>query len=94
MSRLYDRIRGFGCEAYSTFHLTTVEDRAKVTASSRERVLAETEGQGMDEAQRRKLADYAGSVQVQLSHDPISTEIFDPTEFGFASSVVYGHGPG
>jgi hypothetical protein len=80
MSRLYDRIRAFGCEAFRPFHLATYRGRAELRAASREHILATTEGQGMTEAEREKLADYAGSVQAQVSNDPIATEIFDPAE--------------
>ena len=80
MSRLYDRIRAFGCEAFRPFHLVTHEARAELRAASREQFLAETEEKDMDEARRQELADYAGSVQAQVSHHPISTETFDATE--------------
>lgn len=80
MSRLYDRVRGFGCEAFRPYHLSTEGDRAELRAQAREYFLKEAKVKGMDEAKRTELAEYAGSVQSQVSDSPVATEVFDAIE--------------
>lgn len=89
MSRLYDRVRAFGCEAFRPFHLTTDEGRAELRAASRESVLAETAGKGMGEAKRQELADYA---RLRLPRSPPCVRVRGDYEAGPLCGPVL-HGP-
>lgn len=80
MSRLYDRIRGFGCEAFRPYHLATDEDQAELRQSARDMLLAEMEGKDVDPAKLEELSAYAGSRQFQASNSPIATEVFGSAE--------------
>ena len=79
MSRLCDRIRAYGCEAFRPYQLATDRARAEMRAKSRQMFLDEAT-EKLPSTERVKLADYAGSVQAEVSNAPIATEVLDPRE--------------
>ena len=76
MSRLYDRIRAFGCERLRPAHLATEKHRHESRERGKELFLAE-HGDEFNEETAARLAEYAASPQAQSSFEPIATEKLD-----------------